>query len=532
MAAGSYREVCTLSNADIASVMEKLERWLGQQKVEKQNLLQLSLSLEEILLRWQDRFGPDQAVTVVLGRRLGQALISMSVRGDACDPLQWDEGELDWSKRLLADLGLAPTYSYHRGVNQVWLKLKRKKISPLVQILCAAALAAVVGLAGLALLPQQVAAISQLLLQPVRSTLLGLLSAVAVPMIFLSVLLGVCGSGDAATFGKIGNRMLLRFVGKTVLFTAIAELLVLPLFSLQLRGGSMDAEQFSGALEMVLAMLPSNLFEPFLTGNTLQIIVIAVAAGLALLLLGSRGDTVKRFAEEVNSVIYLLLDWVSTLLPLIVFLLLLETFWAGNAAVLTCIWKPLVLSLAACLLLPAANLLALSRRLRISPLKLLRKMLPALTVALGTSSSAAAYSTHVKCCEKDLGISPKITGFGIPLGTVAYIPLVSIYFLLCVFCGAEQYGTACSAVWLVVACLSASLLAFATPPVPGGAIACYAVLFAQMGIPAEALALALAMDAVIDRFNTTANLAMQQLELLSQAHRQKLLDHDRLHADL
>ena len=531
MSVKTVRENRPLQNADIAEVMERIEAWLEEHNVEKQNKLHMSLSLEEILLRWQDRFGTQTVFGIVMGSRFGQLYISLSLVGEQCDPLQSPEIEVDWSQRLLADLGLAPTFSYRRGVNTVYLKLKRQKASPLVKILIAAAAAIALGVIGLSAFPDLAATISALFLQPVRQTLLGLLAAVAVPMIFLSVMLGVCGVGDTSTFGKIGNRMLSRFLGKSILYAIIAECIAVPLFALNMSGARMDITQFGDAVQIITGILPGNLFEPFTTGNTLQVIVIAVAVGLAVLILGNRADTVKNFAEEANSIIYLLLEWVSALIPFIVFFLLLETVWAGNLGALVSIWKPLLLALSFAVLLPLLEILFLAHRFKVSPVKLFKKISPAIVITLATGSTTAAYSTIVNCCENRLGIDRKITGFGIPLGSIAYMPTIAIYFLMCVFCGAEQFATPCSAVWLVIACISSTLLALAAPPVPGGSIACFGVLFAQMGIAPEAIVFALTMDTIMDRFNATSCVALLHLELLTLSDKLDLLDRETLYAD-
>lgn len=57
-----------------------------------------------------------------------------------------------------------------------------------------------------------------------------------------------------------------------------------------------------------------------------------------------------------------------------------------------------------------------------------------------------------------------------------------------------------SPIWLVVAALVSGILTIATPPIPGGALSCYTVLFAQLGIPVEGVALAISIDLIMDYF--------------------------------
>ena len=64
--------------------------------------------------------------------------------------------------------------------------------------------------------------LSEELLQPLLDTFTGLLSAVAGPLIFLSILCGIIGMSDVATFGRIGKRMIGRFLTMSTMIVVIA----------------------------------------------------------------------------------------------------------------------------------------------------------------------------------------------------------------------------------------------------------------------------------------------------------------------
>lgn len=73
---------------------------------------------------------------------------------------------------------------------------------------------------------------------------------------------------------------------------------------------------------------------------------------------------------------------------------------------------------------------------------------------------------------------------------------------------------------------SAGILAIATPPIPGGAITAYTVLFSQLGIPAEAIAVALACDTILDFICTGGDQFMIPFAILNQANRLGLVNKD------
>ena len=64
----------------------------------------------------------------------------------------------------------------------------------------------------------------------------------------------------------------------------------------------------------------------------------------------------------------------------------------------------------------------------------------------------------------------------------------------------------------------------AMPPLPGAAISCNILVMAQLGIPAEAIAVVIAFDARIDRLTTPTNIALLQLELVQVAGSLDMLD--------
>ena len=155
-------------------------------------------------------------------------------------------------------------------------------------------------------------------------------------------------------------------------------------------------------------------------------------------------------------------------------------------------------------------------------------MLPTYLIALSTASSAAALSTNLETCEKELGIPGKVAVFAIPLGQVLYKPGYVLGLFAIVLCMAEFYGISSSPQFLIMAVLCIGLLSMAAPPIPGGALSTFAVLFLQLGIPSEAIALAVALSSVLDFFMTSSGLASLQVQVALAADSVGMLDRSRL----
>lgn len=519
----------TLDNLKIVDALKEIESWLEKHSVEHKIIVQLMLSVEELLLRWQDHFGVDKNFTLIFGYRFKQPYIALHLEGEEWNPMLQSDEEVDWSKRILTGLGLAPEYTYRNGVNKLFIRVTKKKKSSMVAILIAVAAAVLCGICGNVFLSENTTVIiAEYLISPVRVVLLNLISAVAVPMVFLSVVLGICEVGNVSEFGKLGNRLMLRYVRNTAVLSVVFAVIVFSMFSLNYEDVHFSMQQVAGTFQMILDIFPKNFVEPFYTGNTLQVIVIAVVIGFALLVLGDRVNEIKIFAQKMYFVVELLLQWVCKLIVPVVFVLLLELIWTSDLLALAGLWKPLLITLSAICILWFLSLIYIVQKYNIKPAFLLKKLFPVILIAFTTSSSAVALSEGLECCEKKLGIQKKITAFGMPIGSLIYRPTIAMQYFVCVLYGAEYFDVSCSGTWLFLGWLTASLLAIATPPFPGGSYGVYTIIFLQMGIPSEAIVFAIAMDFIVDRFATTSNFTMLHLQLIRFADKHGFLDYDTL----
>ena len=119
--------------------------------------------------------------------------------------------------------------------------------------------------------------------------------------------------------------------------------------------------------------------------------------------------------------------------------------------------------------------------------------------------------------KEKLGIDPSFLQFAYPIGTVMYMTGPAI--CLTVFCVyfAIQYGVAVNASWLIAAVFIPSLLAIAVPPLPGSGLMIFSTMYAQLGIPAEALLLTTLMYVVLDHFGAGGDIAALLIELTQEA---------------
>lgn len=512
-----------LDNRSIVAIDEGVESFLETNEAEAKSRLRIKLAVEEVLLKFQERLGEDCRVAVKCARRLGRLRIELSFDGERFNPFEVEgNDESSILHSVLAGMGAAPFWQYRNGRNTVTFTSRRQKRPQIVYLVASILLAVACG-ALCRTLPDEIGAfLSGQVVSPLLSAFMGLLSAVAGPMIFVSVLIGICSIGDTATLGRIGKRMISRFLIMTLVIDLLAMAAFLPFFDLS--SISRNSIDFQELLDMVLGVIPGNLFTPFTEGNPLQIISVAVMLGLAIVILGQKVSAVSSFFEQMNYIVQLLMEAVSSLIPFFIFGSIFSMILSSDFSILVASYKFIPIMLLGDAILVVVYLLLICIRKGVNPFMLLRKIAPTYLIALTTSSSSAAFSTNVECCEKDLGIDKRIVDFGVPLGQILFMPGAAILFLSAAFCMAEVYSVPISPAWIVNAIIITFVLAVAAPPIPGGALTCYTILITQLGIPSEAIAITIAFNVILEFISTAFNIAALQMELVELSGSLDMLD--------
>ncbi|MDU9377103.1 Proton/glutamate-aspartate symporter [Methanocorpusculaceae archaeon Sp1] len=522
-----------LSGTAVTELSSLTAKTLKEGQIDADDAKNLQIAVEKVLLKWLSVLGEGSECTFRSGRRLGRQYITLAVPGPRVNPFGGEEDCVltggNSVQTLLANIGLVPSYHYVNGENQIALMPKRKKINPIVYLICSVIAGLIAGLACRSLPSDVSHAIAEGLVTPLFDTFIGILIAIALPMMFLSLLWGIYSIGDTATLGNIGNKVIGRYFGRIYFTLVVCTFICLFFFPFSASGGTQGIGEFQAIFAMLLSIVPSNIIAPFAEGNTLQIIFLAVVFGLAMLILNKKIPTLVQMVGQASTLIQLVMEWITSLLPVIIFVSILHLMltdienlgdlWKLFAVILLCVAVNLVLM---------GGGVVLGRK--ISPVLLAKKLFPSFLIALTTASSAATFSTNMETCEKRLGISTRLVNFGVPLGTAFSRPgHAAIFFCVCMFM-ASYYGVPVTLSWIFMAILTCGLLALAVPPVPGGGIACYSILFLQLGIPVEALGIAVVLEILLDFLSTALNMVAVPIDMVQVAAKLDMLDEEKLKA--
>ncbi len=518
-----------LSSSACDEISGEIVRFCEKQHADGKDVIRYRLSAEESLLNWMDKGCEGRHVCLKLGQRLFSPYTIIEMDGTPVDPeMERSENLGEYCNIILISLNQKPKYSYFNGRNSLFYQIRKKSMSQF-QVLCiVAALSILAGVAGNLLIPEGLRRmLLDTIISPVYDTFFDILGCIAGPMIFLSVAWGIYGIGDVETLGSIGRTMILSFL-KYVSCATVVCAVFFPVFGNSFSNGSNQVSQVRAVLEMILGIFPSDILEPFASGNTLQIIFLAVVIGTALLFMQKQTREVAMIIGQINALVNFLMSLISHLVPFIIFMVMLSLIWSGDLVVISSVWKFMGVFLVALFFIASAYLLITSAYQKVKPSILIRKCLPAFLVALTSASSAAAFGTNVETCEKQYGIDASLVSFGVPLGIVVHKPSSSVYNLIIVMYFASVYHVQCTPVWLLLAVFLCIVLSVAVPPIPGGGAAVYTILFLQMGIPEAALAVALTLDIITDFAITAFDTLTLQMALINVSSKLGRIDKNKL----
>ena len=517
-----------LNTAAVDECSEHIRGFLTGLKLASREITRYTIYAEEILLDYLDKSDTELNYRLETGKKFARHYITLKIGGEPENIFTETDSEQGvLGGGILKNLGLWPEYSYASGFNAYTFRLKKKPLNPFLSLFIAIAAALAVGLAG-RLVPELSAAILNNFITPIYDTFFNILGCVAGPMVFLAVAWGIYGIGDAVTLKRIGKKLITGYTGTVFCIAAIFAALLIPFFKLNFSASSGESSDIFAVFSMILGIIPKNVFSPFVDGNTLQIIFLATVMGIAMLFLGQKTTAVAKAVEQINYIVNFLIEFISKLIPYFIFIVLVNMTWSDSLSQLSGVSKMLI-TLALCtvgLFFGISCLCAVVNK--VSPLTLIKKGLPTFVIALTTASSAAAFGTNMEACRKRYGINDTISSFGVPLGIVTFKPNQTLSYIVLAYISAEHYEIEISLSWILLLILSASILSIAAPPIPGGAMATYTVLFSQLGIPSQALAIALACDTIIDFICTGCDQYTLPLVLLNQANKLGMVNRETL----
>ncbi|MFO7924005.1 MAG: dicarboxylate/amino acid:cation symporter [Bacteroidales bacterium] len=371
-------------------------------------------------------------------------------------------------------------------------------------------------------------------IKPFGTIFLNMLKLVAVPLIFVSLVKGMASLTDISKLSRIGLKTLGFFMASTVVAITVGLLIVNIMKPGHAFPDSRRAEmqeQYAGTvgekesiadqvktgspLDFLVDIVPENVVNAAAdNSNILQIIFFAILFGLAVALIPhEKVKVVKDVFDGLNEIVLKIVDLIMKTAPAGVFALLgtlVVEFTGDDVSESLDLFASLGLYIVATVLgylVMIFIIYPLILRL-ITPVgyrDFYRAVSPAQMIAFSTSSSAASLPISMEVVERDLGVSKTISSFVLPIGTTINMDGTSLYQAVGAVFIAQAFGFDLTMAQQLTIVLTATLASIGTPGVPGGGVVMLVIILTSVGLPAEGLAMVLALDRPLDMLRTVVN---------------------------
>ena len=348
------------------------------------------------------------------------------------------------------------------------------------------------------------------LLHVVGALFVAALKMMVVPLVLVSLVVGLTGLGDLRSLGRIS----LKALGLYLLTTALAVSIALVLAAVLDPGAGLNlptTSEFHGheappLAQVFIDLVPSNPVRAMAQGNMLQIIVFAILFGVAVTLAGERGRHVLRLFRDLDTVILHMVEIVMRLAPYGVFALIARTFATqGLDLILPLAAYFLTLTLA----LGVQALVVYPALLRglagLNPLRFLAKMRDPATFAFSTASSAATIPVTLRTLEERMGADNSVASFTVPLGATINMDGTAMMQGVATVFIANVYGVDLGISQFLMVVLTATLASIGTAGVPGVGLVMLTLVLGQVGLPVEGIGLIIGIDRLLDMMRTVCN---------------------------
>ena len=351
---------------------------------------------------------------------------------------------------------------------------------------------------------------AQTWLQPLGNLFIRLIRMVVVPLVLATIIAGAAGISDTSKLGRVAGKVLLIYAITTAIAVASGLFfagVIHPGLGLDLSTEGLKAKEVVAPplVQTLLNIVPINPMEAMSKGAMLQIIFFAVIFGFALSGLGERGKPVLRFFEIVGDVMIRVTHMVMLYAPIGVFGLMSYTVSRHGLSVLLPLGALILTAFIATLVFVVVILIPMVRFVTGIPvMTFLKGIAEPWLVAFTTCSSAAALPANLNAARR-LGATKAIASFSIPLGNTINMNGTAIYMGVCAIFAAEVYGLPLSMADQLTIVLMGVLAAIGTAGVPGAGLIMTTIIFTQVGIPLEAVALIAGVDRILDMIRTSVN---------------------------
>lgn len=346
----------------------------------------------------------------------------------------------------------------------------------------------------------------------ISNVFIRIFKCISLPIIALSIIVTLSQYKSDGLMRRVWQRTLTYTLSTTLIAAAVSSLLyrviapesVSRLVDVSETISSKDLSYW----EHIVGLIPQNFLTPFLENQVLSVLFLGIVIGVAIRFIpdDDARQTITHFFRGLHSLLMVMTRWVITVIPIGLYGFITTTVVElRSGGDLKGIGQYLLVIVLANVIQGFVILPAWLKLNHIRPFGMMRGMLPALSLAFFSKSSAGTLPVTMDVIEKKLKVRPEISRFVLPLctsinmnGCAAFIFTTVIYLM-------QNQGTpityATMAIWIVVA----TIAAIGNAGVPMGCFFLSVSLLASMNVPIALMGIILPFYSVIDMLETALN---------------------------
>ncbi|KXF80923.1 L-cystine transporter [Enterovibrio coralii] len=356
-----------------------------------------------------------------------------------------------------------------------------------------------------------------------------LLQMIIIPLVMVSIISAILKLNGGSSIGKISGVS----IGVLVVTTMIAALVGIAwslMFGLTAEGLTAGAAEVArgasletnlGKVEtmsfanMVLEFIPAN---PFLdmTGarktSTIAVVIFSIFIGLAATGISAKKPEIyasfENFIKVAQAIVMRMVTMVLRLTPYGVLALMTKVISGSNYADIVNLANFVLASYGALFTMFAIHLIIIAF-IGLNPVRYLKKVIPVLTFAFTSRSSAATIPLNVQTQEKALGIPNGIANFAASFGaTIGQNGCAGIYPAMLAVMIAPTLGINPLDISFIVTLVAIiTISSFGVAGIGGGATFAALIVLSAMDFPVALAGLLISIEPLIDMGRTALNVS-------------------------
>ena len=521
----------------LGAVSKELSEALKSQRATEKEIRQTLLLLEEITVKFSMCM-PDAPVTAEISRRYGTLRVRLSAVGEEHNPIletqDWAAGSEDYYRTLILRAH-KQLLSYQRveGRNVVTIQVHTDEKKYVRRSLIALIGGLVLGLLLYDIAPEAAAQwIDRNIFSLIQEIFMNAMAIMVVPAVFCAVVDNITSLSSLSDAGRMGGRAIRLYSLTTVVAIAVGFVIAVPVFGHLVPEatalGEADSVLFENPnlREFILSIVPQNLVEPIIGSNMVQVLFLAVVAGIAVGILGDKAEPLRKLIGALDQLFQTAIALIALVVPLLTFVSIASLVMLRGFRPLPVILLLFLVEIVGCLIMFAFYNLMVGTFGRVSPLPYAKKVSRFFSRVNPQASSGEYLPKVVGLCTGRLGVSERVASFSAALGASVNMDGSAIHMVVCSVLMAKLFGVTLTPQIMVLIGITAFLLSGGAAAVQNSGMLSVSSLAVMLGIPTAGIALLFGVDQILDLTRTASNAVGDVAVCVIVANRDCELDKD------